>query len=284
MKNFILAARPKTLVAAFVPPFMSFLFAGKMGFIVEPYLVFCCIISALFIQLATNFFNDFIDFTKGADKVRLGPVRVTSSGLVSMKKIQTWAFFSLLGASLFGVPLVMKGGQIILLVGIISLYLTYGYTGGPFPIAYLGLGEIFVFLFFGLFSVIGSYYIYTSEYHQSILSLAMIYGLLCMTFICVNNLRDREEDEKVNKLTLATKISENQYILLTISTVLIPYLIAFPLISSSSLWTIFIPLPIATRLLFLLKKNKGESLNLGLKLAGIHLILFSIFLNLGVRF
>ncbi len=282
MRNFLLATRPKTLVAAIIPPLMSYMLSISHHFSVSPYLVVLCILSALCIQLATNFFNDLIDFQKGADTFRHGPVRVTSSGLVGQNSIRNWAFGSLIAAILFAIPLIYKGGPIILIPGLLSLYLSYGYTGGPLPLAYKGLGEIFVFLFFGLFSVFGSYYIYTNSLHPDVLSLASIYGFLTMTLICINNLRDRDEDRKVGKLTLATRMSETKYKILTLFTIYLPYCFIFLLEGVSNLWWMMLALPVSIKLAKIVIWEKYEKLNLGLKIAGIHLIVFSLLLYLSL--
>lgn len=279
MKNFILASRPKTLLAAVLPPLVSFVWVKANGLEIGWYAL-CCVISALCIQLATNFFNDYLDHEKGADKVRLGPTRVTSSGLVSSKTIRSWAITSLVIATLFALPLIYRGGPVIALMGVVSLYLSYGYTGGPWPLAYKGLGEVFVFLFFGLFAVLGSYYIYTKTLTLDALILASIFGLLSTTLICVNNLRDRVEDMKVNKRTLATRMDERSYQVLILFTIFIPYLLSFSLTSLNTTWMLVLPFPIGVKLALIILREKRERLNLGLKFGGIHLILFSLTLIL----
>ena len=261
---------------------MSYILSISHHSSVKGYLVFFCILSALCIQLATNFFNDLIDFQKGADAIRHGPVRVTSSGLVSPKQIRSWAFGSLIAAAIFAIPLINKGGPIILIPGLLSLYLSYGYTGGPLPLAYKGLGEVFVFLFFGLFSVVGSYYIYTDNFHPDVLILASIYGFLTMTLICVNNLRDRDEDKKVGKLTLATRMSENNYKTLTLFTIYLPYVFLFLFKDVLHFLSMLLAIPISIKLAAVVLKERREKLNLGLKMAGIHLIVFSVLLYLSL--
>lgn len=284
MKNFLLATRPKTLVAALIPPVMSFQLARLFQSHVDFYILICCTFSALFIQIATNFFNDLIDFQKGADKVRHGPMRVTSSGLVTPKTIEQWARYSLILAVIFSLPLIEKGGIIIFIPGLLSLYLTYGYTGGPYPLAYKGLGEIFVFLFFGLFSVMGSFYLYTGYINQDAFILSCIYGLLTMTLICINNLRDRDEDKKVNKMTLATRVSEKSYQILTLLTVFIPYALALYFLTLKHFWPLLMALIIALKLAMIVIKERKEKLNEGLKFAGIHLIIFSLLFYLCVNY
>lgn len=284
MKHFILATRPKTLLAGIIPPLMSFSYFTTQ-FQERPWLLLlCCLLSALGIQIATNLFNDLIDFKKGADTFRHGPIRVTASGLVPEATVRLWAFLSLGVATIFSLPLIQAGGTWILIPGLMSLYLTYGYTGGPFPLAYIGLGEIFVFLFFGLFSVVGSYYLFAGEITQNILVLACLYGLLTTTLICVNNLRDREQDAKVNKKTLATRMPEITYKLLSELTIFGPYLLVLMLLPFSGMVFLILSLPVALKLGHIVWWDKGPALNNGLKFAGIHLILLSLALHLGWRY
>lgn len=281
MKNFLLAARPKTLVVSVAPPLVSYFYATKYFQEVPIYLVLCAIFSALLIQLATNFFNDLIDHQKGSDVVRIGPQRVTSSGLVSEKTIKIWAYGALAGSVALAIPLIIRGGPIIFTLGIISLYLSYGYTGGIISLAYRGLGELFVFLFFGLFSFLGSLYIYSLELNFQSLVIASQFGLLATTFICINNLRDRDEDKKVSKLTLATRMSVTSYRILIIVTILLPYILNFTISHYGGLVSagLLIGLPFCA---VVLKKN-GSDLNVGLKIAGIHLIIFSILSILDIQ-
>lgn len=278
MKVFIQAMRPKTLPASFIPPLVTFIIYSSTSN-KKPYLLLaCCLLCAVSIQIATNLFNDVLDFKKGADKMRIGPQRVTSSGLVSPELVNRWAISVIFVAILAAIPLIFTGGIPILILGIISLYLSYGYTGGPLPLAYNGLGEIFVFLFFGLSSVCGSYYLFSGELNFSILILGCIFGCLTTTLICINNLRDRIEDAKVNKNTLATRMSEAQYKLFTLSTILSPYLLLFFFQKYSPVNLTFLALVPATKLILIVYKSKGTDLNKGLSLAGAHLVVFSILL------
>jgi 1,4-dihydroxy-2-naphthoate polyprenyltransferase len=274
MKNFILASRPKTLIVSLFPPVVCFFYALTLTSEIPVYLLVCTVLSAMLIQMATNFFNDLIDHQKGSDKIRLGPERVTASGLVSEKTIKIWAYSSILGAFLLAVPLVFRGGPVIFVLGLISLYLSYGYTGGIVSLAYRGLGELFVFLFFGLFACLGSIYIYALEVNLIGLIIASQFGLLSVTFIGINNLRDRELDKAVNKMTLATRMSPLNYRLLVTLTILLPYL--FLLLTTQGFALSFLGLIIGLPFCRLLYKKNGSELNEGLKLAGIHMIVFSI--------
>ncbi len=284
MKNFILATRPKTLLAGFIPPLVSFMYFTAYSMERPYFLLFCCLLSAICIQIATNFFNDVIDFKKGADLVRKGPTRVTASGLVKPRTITYWAIGASVIALTAGYPLIMRGGWPILVLGLFSVYLSFGYTGGPLPLAYKGLGELFVFLFFGLFSVVGSYYLFAQKIDSSTIFLACIYGCLTTTFICINNLRDREEDAKVGKRTLATRISEKSYQALTLSTIFIPYLLLHFFKHQSGIYLTFIALVPALKLAHITLTYKNEALNEGLKFSGIHLIFFSLFFIFSLQY
>lgn len=161
--------------------------------------------AAICIQIATNLFNDAIDFKKGADKNRRGPTRVTQSGLISEKTVFIWACGFCALAFLSGIPLVLHGGWPLIAIGLSSLFLAYGYTGGPFPLAYRGLGDLFVILFFGLIAVAGAYYVFTLTWTLSAFLLGLQIGFLATVLIAINNLRDSDFDAKVGKRTLAVR-------------------------------------------------------------------------------
>lgn len=278
MKNFILAARPKTLLAGVIPPLVAYAYflADNSG---AGLYVVLAVFGALFIQLATNFFNDVIDHEKGADKKRVGPTRVSAAGLVDIKTVKKWAITCVSLGALCGIPLIIRGGWPFLVLGIISLYLTYGYTGGKASLAYRGLGELFVFLFFGLFSVMGSYYLFSMEVTVGSFILASIFGLLATTFICINNLRDRETDMEVGKMTLATKFGVKTYQMLILATIFVPYLLLHYFRDYKMIYWVFLAIIPALKLSQIALTKKGAELNEGLKFSGIHLIVFSVLLS-----
>jgi 1,4-dihydroxy-2-naphthoate octaprenyltransferase len=206
LKSCVLAARPKTLPAAIVPVWAGCVLAWKLGGGFDAVLAFCTLLGAIAIQIATNFFNDAIDAKKGADtERRLGPVRVTASGMLSHRAVMTLAAGFLGIALLCGIVLYQARGWPIVLIGIPSLFLAYGYTGGPFPLAYRGMGEIFVILFFGLVAVSGTVFIQTGGWPREALLLGAQTGLLSAVLISINNFRDREEDAITGKRTLAVR-------------------------------------------------------------------------------
>lgn len=279
MKNFILAARPKTLLAGVIPPMVAYAYALSTTPDSKAMYLALAVMGALFIQLATNFFNDVIDFEKGADQKRVGPTRVTAAGLVDIKTIKQWAITCVTLGALCGIPLIIRGGWPFLVLGLISLYLTYGYTGGKVSLAYRGLGELFVFIFFGLFSVMGSYYLFALKLDAGAFILASAFGLLTTTFICINNLRDRETDREVGKMTLATKFSDKGYKALTVGTIFVPYLLLHYFRDMRMIYWVFIAIIPAIKLTKITLTKKGSDLNEGLKFSGIHLIIFSALLS-----
>lgn len=283
MKNFIIAARPKTLPASVLPPLLSYIYFYSFSGSHEWFYLFLCIAGSLAIQMATNFFNDVIDFEKGADKKRVGPTRVSASGLENIERVKLWAKLMIAITLMCGIPIVLRGGIFFLILGLFSLYLTYGYTGGRISLAYHGLGELFVFIFFGLFSVLGSYYLYAEKFSYAdtpeLLSLAAIFGFLTMALIMVNNLRDRETDAEVNKRTLATRMSEKNYRYLSIVVVFLPYSLLLYFLEYRLIYLMLLGLPPAIQLTNVLLNRKGADLNEGLKFAGLHLIFFSLFLS-----
>lgn len=203
----LLATRPKTLPAAIVPVWAGCALAWKLTGKFSLPLALATVGGAVFIQIATNLFNDAIDATKGADtERRAGPTRVTASGLLSRRTVMVAAAAFLGLAIACGVVLFQAAGWPILAIGIPSLYLAYGYTGGPFPLAYRGMGELFVILFFGLVAVGGTVFIQALEWRPEALLLGGQIGLLSAALISINNLRDREEDGTTGKRTLAVRL------------------------------------------------------------------------------
>ncbi len=206
MKSWLLALRPKTLTASVVPVVVATALVKAEGFEIIWWVSACALFSALFIQIGTNFVNDAIDFKKGADTdQRTGPQRVTQSGLLTSKQVMIGAFVCFAIAFALGIPLVIKGGVSVVAVGLVSLVLAYCYTGGPFPLAYKGLGDIFVILFFGLIAVTTTFFIHTNAVTHNAIVAGLQIGFLATVLIAVNNLRDSPQDALVNKKTLAVR-------------------------------------------------------------------------------
>lgn len=227
IKSWLLAARPKTLPAALVPVWVGsapVLFGKSLPF---SWLIFAAtLVGCLCIQIATNLFNDAIDSRKGADTdQRLGPKRVTASGLLSRQQVMKAAFVVCLIGAFSAIPLILRHGWVPIAIGVISLLLAYGYTGGPFPLAYRGMGELFVILFFGLIAVFGTYYMQTGQWFEGLESVlgaapksidfgppgwvvALQVGFYSTVLIAINNLRDIDEDRQSDKRTLAVRFGK----------------------------------------------------------------------------
>ena len=242
MNPWILAARPRTLGAALIPVVAGCALAISISAF-DPLVSALVLASAVLIQIATNFFNDAIDHVKGADTAgRLGPTRVTSAGLLPARRVITGAFLTLALAALFALPLVLRGGGIILLVGLLSLLFAYAYTGGPFPLAYLGLGEIFVTLFFGLIAVGGTFYLNTLTFSAAAILAGLQIGLHSSVLLAVNNLRDLETDRAANKRTLAARFGLTFARLENAALVIAPFILGLAWLPLGYLWAFLLPL------------------------------------------
>lgn len=201
-----LAARPWTLPASLAPIIVGSAVAWhEGGFHVLTALM--ALLTALLLQIAANFANDAIDFKRGTDTAeRVGPTRITSAGYVSYAGVMRATAIALGFAVLTGLYLVYRGGWPFLLLGVFAVVAAVAYTGGPFPISYLGLGEIFVFLFFGLIAVTGTAYLQTGEITALSLWASLIPGALIVGILIVNNYRDLEGDRVAHKRTVAVRI------------------------------------------------------------------------------
>ena len=242
MNPWILAARPRTLGAALIPVVAGGALAISISAF-DPLVSALILASAVLIQIATNFFNDALDHVKGADTAgRLGPTRVTSAGLLPARRVMTGAFLTLTLAALLALPLVLRGGGIILLIGLLSLLFAYAYTGGPFPLAYLGLGEIFVTLFFGLIAVGGTFYLNTLAFSVAAILAGLQIGLHSSVLLAVNNLRDLETDRAANKKTLAARFGLNFARRENAALLIAPFILGLAWLPLGYLWAFLLPL------------------------------------------
>jgi 1,4-dihydroxy-2-naphthoate octaprenyltransferase len=205
-----MASRPRTLPAAAAPVLVGTAYADTLGTF-KPLTFIATLLGALLIQIGTNLSNDYSDARRGADtEDRLGPVRVTAGGLVPPKQvlIATYVAFGL--AVLVGVYLIVTAGWQLLLVGIASILAGVLYTGGPKPYGYEGLGEVFVFLFFGVVAVTGTFFAQREELTWESFVLAVPVGLLATAILMVNNTRDLETDRRAGKRTLAVRLGREK--------------------------------------------------------------------------
>ncbi len=202
LKIWAQAARPKTLAAAFTPVLVGGAIAyhhSALNLTATLVALWC----AFMIQIGTNFANDYFDFIKGADtEDRIGFERATAAGLIAPKTM-LWATVLTMTIAFFsGLYLVWVGGWIVLVIGILSLIFGVLYTGGPFPLGYNGLGDVFVFLFFGIVAVMTTYYVNALEWSEASFWASLAVGALCTNILVINNLRDVEQDAVVGKRTL----------------------------------------------------------------------------------
>ncbi len=226
LQKWILASRPRTLTAAIAPVVVGSALAFHTGtFQALPALA--ALFSAIFIQIGTNFANDLFDFLKGADtRERLGPTRVTSAGLLSPAAVRNGMVVAFAIAALLGLYLVYVAGIPILIIGIASILCGIAYTGGPFPLGYNGLGDVFVFIFFGLVAVAGTYYVQALTVIPAAFIAAIPIGALATAILVVNNVRDADTDKVAGKRTLAVLFGRDagraEYLVLMILTYLTP--------------------------------------------------------------
>jgi 1,4-dihydroxy-2-naphthoate octaprenyltransferase len=206
-KAWLLASRPKTLSAAIVPVLMGTALVVPRE--IHCLLLACTLLGSVFIQIGTNFVNDALDFRKGADTgERLGPLRVTQAGLLSAEAVLRGAYVCFVLAALCGIPLIYRAGWPLMVIGIVSILAAYAYTGGPYPLAYNGLGELFVLLFFGFIAVGGTYFVQTQTITAEVLLAGFAAGSLAVVLIAINNLRDVAGDRTSNKRTMAVRLGE----------------------------------------------------------------------------
>lgn len=201
-----MAARPKTLPAAIAPVIAGCAVAiHDHGFV--PIVALAAMFTALLLQIAANFANDAFDFRRGADTPnRAGPVRVTASGLLPARSVLRATGLVLGLASLTGLLLVWRGGWPMLVLGVAAIVCAVAYTGGPYPLGYLGLGEVFVFLFFGLIAVAGTAYVQTLSLSWLAIGVSIPVGALAVGILIVNNLRDIPTDTVAGKRTIAVRV------------------------------------------------------------------------------
>lgn len=285
LKAWILATRPKTLSAAVVPVLMATALASHKPTGVVWWAAACALFGALLIQVATNFINDALDFKKGADtQERLGPLRVTQAGLISADAVMNAAYACLVGTLIFGIPLLDRGGWPMLAIGLASVAGAYLYTGGPFPLAYHGLGEIFVLLFFGLAAVCGTFYVQTLQMDVVAVAAGIIAGSLATVLLVINNLRDVNQDRVSRKKTTVVRFGERFARAEIVLFALLPFAIAAWIAWSAALpWVLLVllALPLALALLIRVFKSEGAALNRCLAMAGGLQWIFGILFTIG---
>lgn len=272
MNPWLLAARPKTLAAGAVPVLVGTALAYNIASEIHWIAFGCALLGALLIQIGTNLVNDALDFHLGADTTeRLGPLRVTQAGLLRSGAVLRGAIVCFVLAALCGIPLIIRGGWPIVVIGVCSIAAAYAYTGGPYPLAYNGLGEIFVMVFFGFVAAGGSFYVQLLTIDAASLLAGLACGSLAVAILSVNNLRDVFSDRASNKKTLAVRFGERFARGEIAVTALLPFG-ALALVAVLRDWHLlggFIALPLAVVLIRCADRSSGRALNRCLALAGM---------------
>ena len=284
MKRWLLAIRPKTLSAAVVPVLMGSALAAHEPPAVTWWVFWCALIGAVLIQIATNLINDALDFKKGADTAeRLGPIRVTQAGLIRPRTVMTAAYLCLAGAALCGIPLISRGGWPMMVIGVASILAAYAYTGGPFPLAYRGLGEVFVLIFFGFVAVGGTFYAHSLQWNRAAGLAGFAAGSLATVLLVINNLRDVEGDRRSNKRTTAVRFGE-RFARFEIAFFALAPFAAVALIGRTGYLLTLAALPLAAVVIVRALRSRGAELNRSLALAGALQWIFGLFFVGGTLF
>lgn len=286
LRAWLLAARPKTLPAAIAPVLVGSACAYASGvFRLAPALA--AALGALLLQIGANFANDVFDHEKGADTGdRLGPVRAVQAGLLSPSAVRRGMWVVFCAAFSVGLYLAVQAGPAIIGVGVLSIASAIAYTGGPYPLGYHGLGDVFVFVFFGIVAVVGSTFVHARTLPELAFYAAVPVGALATAILVVNNLRDRETDVRAGKRTLAVRFGRRgalaeYYVLLIVS-----YLVPLVLIAlrGSGPWLLlpFLTLPLAIALARAVSREEGRVLNRRLAGTAQLMLFFGVLLALGI--
>jgi 1,4-dihydroxy-2-naphthoate octaprenyltransferase len=287
LRLWLVASRPRTLPAAVAPVLVGTALAVSEGDL-RPLAFVAALVGSVFIQIGTNLANDYSDARRGADtEDRLGPVRVTAGGLMPPQRVLTGTYVAFAVAVAAGAYLAAVAGPELLLVGLVSIAAGVLYTGGPRPYGYAGLGELFVFLFFGVVAVTGSYYVQTEELPWEAFALSVPVGLLSAAILVVNNVRDVDTDRRAGKRTLAVQLGRSRARVLFDAMLVLAYVmaLAIPLLGGLSWW---VALPLLSLALVpslhrtVTTRTDGPALNGALAASGRLLAVYSLLLVAGI--
>jgi 1,4-dihydroxy-2-naphthoate polyprenyltransferase len=287
VRIWLMAARPRTLPAAVAPVLVGTALAGYAG-VFHVLRFAAALVGSILIQVGTNLSNDYSDARRGADaEDRLGPVRVTAGGLVPPRQVLIATYVTFALAVLAGVYLIVVAGWQLLLVGAASILAGVAYTGGPKPYGYEGLGEVFVFLFFGIVAVAGSYFVQVRHLDWEAFALAVPVGLLAAAILVVNNVRDIDSDRRAGKRTLAVRLGREPTRTLFAVVVYLAYALTPVtwIFGPATAWVLlpWVTLPLATRVVrFVRNHADGLTLNQALAQTGMLQLAFCILLSAGL--
>jgi 1,4-dihydroxy-2-naphthoate polyprenyltransferase len=287
IRIWLMAARVRTLPAAIAPVLVGTALAG-FEHVFHPLRFIAALIGATFIQVGTNLSNDYSDARRGADtEERLGPLRVTAGGLVPPGQVLVATYASFAVAVLAGIYLIAVAGWQLLLVGAASILAGVLYTGGPRPYGYEGLGELFVFLFFGIVAVAGSFFVQVTHLNWEAFALAVPVGLLASAILVVNNFRDIDTDRRAGKRTLAVRLGRERTRALYATIVYGAYILAPVtwLFGPLRVWLLlpWLTVPLAAPIVRIVRnRTDGASLNQALAQTGMLQLAFCVLLSAGL--
>jgi len=285
VRIWVMAARLRTLPAAVAPVLVGTALAGTEDRF-RPGAFVAALLGAIFIQVGTNLSNDYSDARRGADtEDRLGPVRVTAGGLVPPRQVLMATYITFGLAVLCGAYLVYVAGPLLLAIGAASILAGVLYTGGPRPYGYEGLGEVFVFLFFGIVAVTGSYFVQQETLEWEAFALAVPVGLLAAAILVVNNVRDIETDRRAGKRTLAVRLGRPRTRTLYSVMLLVADVALIPVAFALRPWVLLpvLTLPLAARLARTVRASvDGPTLNAALARTGMLQLAFCVLLSAGI--
>jgi 1,4-dihydroxy-2-naphthoate octaprenyltransferase len=285
-RAWVLAARPATLTAALAPVLVGTACAWVSGHF-RPGPALGALFGSVFLQIAANFANDVFDYEKGADtSERLGPVRAVQAGLLSPRAVRGGLYLMLGLALLVGVYLTYEAGPAIVVIGLLSMASAVAYTGGPYPLGYHGLGDVFVFVFFGLVAVCGSAYVHARSFEPLAVFAALPLGALATAILVVNNLRDRETDVLAGKRTLAVRLGRTGALAEYFALFALAYGVPAVLVVSGAArpWVLlpWLTLPIAVATVRAVSRASGRAFNPLLVRTAKLLFAFSLLFALGI--
>ncbi len=285
-KLWFLASRPKTLPAAVAPVIAGTAVAYHEG-VFRPLPAVFALIVALLIQIGTNFVNDYGDYKRGTDKKeRAGPQRFLAHGIITPQQMKKAIIVTFATAFLFGLYLVRLGGIPALAVGVFSILAGIAYTAGPFPLAYNGLGDVFVLVFFGFVATAGTYYVQALNVSELVLLVSVPMGLLITNILVVNNYRDADEDKLANKRTLAVifgkRFARMQYALSIALSYVVVFYVYFRYDFSTAVLLPLVLSPLAVKLTKEIFSLSGSALNETLAKTAMFSALFSVLFSIGM--
>lgn len=279
MNKWIVGARPRTLPAAIAPVAVATALAGDEAAFIPALLA---LLVALALQVGVNYANDYSDGIRGTDNDRVGPIRITASGLATPQSVKRAAFIAFGISALAGLALAAMSCWWLIAIGAAAILAAWGYTGGKNPYGYIGLGELFVFIFFGLVATIGTYFVQAEEITTNSILIAIPMGTFSCALLAINNIRDRALDAPAGKKTLAVRLGDRKARYLFTALIALGYIATFFLFDPWALLTL-LTAPIAISLVRgVLGNSQGSALIPYLATTGKLQLQFSILLSLGL--